>query len=116
MQVTRLDAAFAVSGQISVRDVAEIAAAGFKTLVNNRPDGEARGQPHSAEIEAEARRFGLRYCYIPIQPNHAAEAEAKRLAAVMREATGPIYAYCRTGARSTSLWKSARQIARIEQN
>jgi uncharacterized protein (TIGR01244 family) len=110
MQITRLDPDFAVGGQIAVHDVAEIAAGGFATLVNNRPDGEARDQPRSAEIEAEAMRLGLVYCHIPVQPGQEQEANARRLAAVMRGATGPVFAFCRTGARSTALWKIAKRI------
>ncbi|EEK09667.1 hypothetical protein STRSA0001_1019 [Streptococcus salivarius SK126] len=33
-----------------------MAAQGFKTIINNRPDGEAPDQPTSAEIEAAAKR------------------------------------------------------------
>ncbi|MGE4063231.1 MAG: TIGR01244 family sulfur transferase [Rhodospirillaceae bacterium] len=110
MLVNRLHPGFAVSGQIGVRDVAEIAAAGFAMLVNNRPDGESADQPRSAEIEAEAVRLGLLYLHIPIEPGQLLAPAAMRLAAVMRNSPGPILAFCRTGARSTNLWKAAQQI------
>ncbi len=35
-----LNAAFAVSAQLTVDDVPGVAAQGFTTLINNRPDGE----------------------------------------------------------------------------
>ena len=52
MRIVNLSDSVAVSEQISVEDVAAIAAAGFQVLINNRPDGEESGQPDSAEIEA----------------------------------------------------------------
>lgn len=111
MQITRLSPRFSVSGQIAVGDVAEIAAAGFSALVNNRPDGEAADQPSSSEIEAEALRLGLEYYYIPVQPGQMTEEDAGRLADAMRRARGSIFAFCRSGARSTNLWKTAQQLA-----
>ena len=53
MNSYKLTETLAVSGQISAELVADIAAAGYKVLLNNRPDGEEGGQPSSAEI-AEA--------------------------------------------------------------
>lgn len=109
MQFTRLGPSFSVSGQIALRDIAEIAACGFITLINNRPDGEAADQPRSAEIEAEARRCGLRYCYIPVKPGEITQGDARRLADALHSASGPVLAFCRSGARSTHLWNAAQQ-------
>ncbi len=111
MQFNRLEPDFAVSGQIAVADVAGIAAEGFKALVNNRPDGEAPDQPTSQEIGSEAARHGLLYRYIPIQPGQMTEDSARGLLEVIRSAGGPTFAYCRSGARSTNLYKAAQQIA-----
>ena len=54
MSYIKLTESIAVAGQITVEQVAEVAAAGFRVLVNNRPDDEAPGQPGSAAIEAAA--------------------------------------------------------------
>lgn len=111
MQITQLDPNFSVSAQIQAADIAEIAAAGFTALINNRPDGEAPDQPKSAEIEAEAKRHNLRYWYIPIVPGGMTDADARRLVATLSGVEGPVLAYCRTGTRSTNLWKAAQQIS-----
>jgi uncharacterized protein (TIGR01244 family) len=110
MQITQLSPAFSVSGQIGVTDIADIAAAGFSALVNNRPDGEAIGQPLSTEVEAEAVRLGLRYYFIPVEPGQLTDENARRLAEVMQQSRGPILAFCRSGARSTNLWKAAQRL------
>ena len=65
MELKRINDRVSVSPQIVPEDVAAIKAAGFVTIVNNRPDGEAPDQPSGAEIEAAAREAGLAYVPIP---------------------------------------------------
>ena len=55
MRIVQLTPTIAVSEQVSVADVAAIADAGYKVLVNNRPDGEEANQPASAHIGAAAQ-------------------------------------------------------------
>ncbi|HET9428176.1 MAG TPA: TIGR01244 family sulfur transferase [Allosphingosinicella sp.] len=109
MDICHLSPSFAVSPQIRPADIGRLVEAGFKGIINNRPDGEAPEQPTSDEIEAEARRHGLFYRYIPVVPGQGIDAEARALAATLREADGPVLAFCRTGNRSSSLWKAAQQ-------
>jgi sulfide:quinone oxidoreductase len=111
MDVTHLSPTFAVSPQIQPADVGRLAAAGFKGIINNRPDGEGPGQPSSIEVEAEARRHGLLYRHIPVVPGEATEADARSVAAAVNEAGGPVLAFCRTGNRSAALWKAARHMS-----
>ena len=49
------------SAQIQPQQVKDIAKQGFKTLINNRPDGEEANQPHNADIEQAAKEAGLAY-------------------------------------------------------
>jgi uncharacterized protein (TIGR01244 family) len=102
----RLEEAFFVAGQIGPGDLAGLAAQGISLIVNNRPDGEAPGQPAAAEIEAAARAAGLGYRFIPVnQPTPEAVAAT---AEALRDADGPVLAFCRSGTRSTYLWALAR--------
>ncbi len=94
---------YAVRGQIALADVTAIKAAGFRTLIDNRPDGEDPGQPTSAQIGEEARRLGLGYYYIPVAPTGATESDAQALKAALKEAKGPILAYCRSGKRAAAI-------------
>jgi uncharacterized protein (TIGR01244 family) len=50
---------FAVAPQIALEDMGEIAAAGFRLVINNRPDGESPGQPSSAQMADAAKAAGL---------------------------------------------------------
>ncbi|MBL8554151.1 MAG: TIGR01244 family phosphatase [Phenylobacterium sp.] len=94
---------FTAAPQISVADVAEAARQGFRTLINNRPDGEAPGQPTSAEMEAAAKAAGLAYHHIPVSggPTPAQVAQTQALLAV---AEAPVLAFCRSGTRSIVTW------------
>ena len=94
---------FSVSPQISPADVAAAAAQGFTLIINNRPDGEAPGQPTGAQIEAAARAAGLDYLSAPVigRPGPA-QVEAVREAVVA--ARGKVLAYCRSGTRSICTW------------
>ena len=92
-----------VAAQICPEDL-ETLAARFRTILNNRPDGEEAGQPSSAEIEAEARRVGLQYAFVPITPGQLNEQAINGFSEVISNAPTPILAFCRTGTRSAALW------------
>ena len=60
MQIIALTPDFAVSPQLLAEDFAWVSAQGFKTLINNRPDGEGGdAQPTSQALEETARAAGL---------------------------------------------------------
>lgn len=50
MQIRQLSRRFFVTGQITVDDLGAIVERGFDHLINNRPDGEAAGQPKSDDL------------------------------------------------------------------
>ena len=56
----------AVAPQLQPEHMAEAAALGFRTVINNRPDGEAPDQPSTAVMEAAARAAGLVYHHQPV--------------------------------------------------
>ena len=45
---------------ISVENVAELKAAGYETIICNRPDGESAGQPGIVDIKRAAEAAGVR--------------------------------------------------------
>lgn len=109
MDLIHLGPTFAVSPQIQPADIGRLAAAGFKGIINNRPDGEEPDQTRSDELEAEARRHGLLYRHIPVVPGQATDADARAFAAVLNEAAGPVLGFCRTGKRAAALWEAAHR-------
>lgn len=108
MNIVRITPDIAVSEQITPADVAAIAAAGYKVLVNNRPDGEAPGQPPSAEFAAAAEQHGMTYVYYPVTGMNFPGPDLNQLAAAFDHAGGPVLAFCRSGTRSINLWLATR--------
>jgi sulfide:quinone oxidoreductase len=111
MEITRLSEKLAASPQVRPEDLREIAASGFIGIINNRPDGEAPDQPSSLELEAEAKRVGLAYWHVPVVPGAMTDSDIRAFAAALGEADGPVLAFCRTGNRSTALWRAAQAVA-----
>lgn len=105
--IRRITPQIAVAPQICVEDVKEIAAAGFRTIMNNRPDGEAPDQTPSSLIEAEARANNLDYVYLPIVSSNITPKNIEEFGKILSEAKAPILAYCRTGTRCTNMWALA---------
>jgi uncharacterized protein (TIGR01244 family) len=96
-----------VSGQIGPADIAEAAAMGVTTIVNNRPDGEEPGQPAGAAIEAAAQAAGIAYRHLPVAGG-IAPAQIEALSAILDETEGGLLLFCRSGTRSTYLWALAQ--------
>ncbi|MEO8547124.1 MAG: TIGR01244 family sulfur transferase [Sphingomicrobium sp.] len=106
--IRQLDDRTLVSGQISPGDVAEFVRQGVTMIVNNRPDGEDEGQPHSAEIEEAAAQAGVEYRFIPIVRG-IGPADVHAMQDAIRECgDGKLLAFCRSGNRSTLAWAVAR--------
>lgn len=99
-----------VSPQISAADVAAAAAQGFRTVINNRPDGEAPDQPTSDEIAAAAQAAGLAYAYIPVRgvPTPEQVDEAREAA---EASDGPVLMFCRSGTRSIITWSVGQALS-----
>ena len=104
-KITYITPLFAVAGQLSEQDFAQLAAMGIKSVINNRPDGE-EGVLITADKAAEAaKRAGLNYRYAPVGNLDVMETvEVDTFEDALRALPGPILAYCRTGNRSSILW------------
>ncbi len=95
---------FAVAPQISEADLEAIAAAGFRTIVANRPDGEGGvDQPRMGQIRAKAEQLGLTFAAVPFSGAPTPEV-VERMGHILNEAPQPVLAYCRTGTRSITAW------------
>lgn len=104
----QLDDNTLVDGQIGPADVARLKDLGVTLVVNNRPDNEDDGQPTSDEIEAAARAAGLDYRHVPIVRGMGpSDVEAMR-EAIHAAGDGKMFAFCRSGHRSTLAWAVAK--------
>ncbi|MDT0497277.1 TIGR01244 family sulfur transferase [Algiphilus sp. W345] len=104
MQPRSLTPELSVAPQIGIADVATLAAQGFRSIICNRPDGEAVDQPAHEEIARAAQAVGLSLHYLPIESGRVDDATARQFGALMDELPKPAFAYCRTGMRSATLW------------
>ena len=93
-----------VSEQILPEDVAVLFAAGFKSIVCNRPDGEGPDQPDFAEIEAAAKAAGIVAAYLPVVSGQIGDEDAAAFGSLLDSLPKPVLAFCRTGTRSATLW------------
>jgi uncharacterized protein (TIGR01244 family) len=106
--VAPLAPGISAAGALDRDDIAALAASGVHTIVNNRPDGEDRGQLPAAEAKAVAAAHGIAYHHIPVTGPTLSKADVDAFAAVLASAEQPIVAHCRSGTRSALLWALVR--------
>ncbi len=95
---------FFVAPQLAADDFAAAATAGIRTVINNRPDGEAPDQLDDAEARELAKAAGLNYAFVPVVTGGIGPEALGAFAEALAEHPGPYLAYCRSGTRSCFLW------------
>ncbi len=104
MDIRRLSGDFSVSPQISVEDVQTLWDAGFRSIICNRPDGEAAGQPDVQQIRAEARKLGMEFAFLPAVSSPELQHQSAQTIKLLPDLAKPVLAYCRSGTRCTIIW------------
>ena len=89
MEYRLLSPTVSVAAQVTPGDVTTIAAAGFRAVICNRPDGEGPDQPSFDEIEREAHGAGLQAAYLPVDTGKVTDAEATAFAALLERLPSP---------------------------
>jgi uncharacterized protein (TIGR01244 family) len=98
-----------VAPQLTPEAMAEAARAGFRSVINNRPDFEfGPDQPTNASIEAAARAAGLEYRFLPVAGTFQTPEQITAFARLLQELPRPILAFCRSGNRSANLYMQAQ--------
>lgn len=101
-----------VAPQLLPAQMAAAAQAGFRSVVNNRPDhedGPGSGQPTNASLEAAALAAGLQYRHLPVASAFQSAQDAQAFRQLLDELPRPLLVFCRSGARSTRLFALAQQ-------
>src|SRR6476469_3265124 len=102
---------FATAGQIAPGDIAQAAAAGFRSVVNNRPDFEGGpSQPTSQAMQQAAEAAGLAYAFLPVQSAYQSPAEIARMHELLQQLPKPVLAFCRSGARTANLYRASQAL------
>jgi sulfide:quinone oxidoreductase len=104
MDIREITEELSVAAQIHADDVSAIAAAGFRAVICNRPDGESSDQPCCDDIAAAVKATGMAWRVQPVRSGGVTQADADAFGALMAELPKPVLAYCRSGTRCATLW------------
>ena len=100
----RVTDALFVTPQPGKPDIRRFAGQGFRTIINNRPDGEEPGQLSAADAKAEAQQANMAYVHLPVKTGAITASDVD--ASVARQSAARCRA-CKTGTRSYLLWGAA---------
>jgi uncharacterized protein (TIGR01244 family) len=96
---------FAVARALGAEDFAEIAAQGFRTVLNFLPDGETKSQLSSDDARHHCEKIGMAYAHVPAQKyslfTDGVVTPARQAMAALQ---GPVLAYCSSGQRAAIVW------------
>ena len=104
MKFAKINTELTVSDQITIEDLKEIQAQGYKTIFCNRPDQESEGQLTFLTIEKEAQNLGIKAIHQPVIGGQISDDDIAQFGTYFELAQKPIFAYCRTGTRCSMLW------------
>jgi len=99
---------FAVTGALAPEDFPLIAEAGFRSVISNRPDGEAGAAMNARQESVAAWRSGLHFRHVPAAKHDVlTDTVVEGMADAVRRLEGPILAHCLSGQRSAIVWAAA---------
>lgn len=104
MPITAISEKLSVSLQPSIEDIQALRDRGFRTLINNRPDHEDPAEPGSEAEQQVAKHCELSYAFIPVTAETMTEADVRAFQRAIDRSEGPVFAHCKTGTRSLSLY------------
>lgn len=104
MDIRALTPTYAVSPQIDPSDLPAIKAAGYTTVIDNRPDGEIPDSLNADRMRMAAEALGMTFVVNPVTPGQFTDKVIDTQAAAVAAATGPVFAYCASGNRCSCVW------------
>lgn len=104
MEIRTLVPGYAVAPQVEPSDMAAVAAAGFGTVICNRPDAENPSERGSERMRAAAEAAGLTYVFNPVTPGQITPENIALQGEALEAAEKPVLAYCASGNRSSVVW------------
>jgi uncharacterized protein (TIGR01244 family) len=93
-----------IGAQPNLSEFRWLRANGFAAVVNHRPDGEESSQPTADEASREAESANLSYVRQPVTLGAITEDDVRRFQRHVATLEGPVFAHCRSGTRSLTLW------------
>ncbi len=108
LDIRQISPDYAVSPQIDPEDFPAIKAAGYVTVINNRPDAEIPPSHQDEVMRGAAEAAGLSYVAIPVAGREMTMETVEAQADAMAASEGPVLAYCASGTRCTIVWSLAQ--------
>jgi uncharacterized protein (TIGR01244 family) len=111
IQTQPVDENLSITAQLRPDDMHNVSRAGFRSVINNRPDFEGGPtQPLSADLERAARAAGLEYRHLPVPPAGYTANQALEMAHLVAQLPRPVVAFCRSGRRSAALYGMGKSL------
>ena len=104
MQLRPLTDQITLADQLTEADLVEIVAAGFKTVICNRPDEEGEAHLSASDAQSMLEANGVDFHYLPVNGAAITDQDAANHNALLASASAPVLTYCRTGTRCAKLW------------
>ena len=103
MELHALTPRYHVAPQLAPEDMPAIAAAGFTTVICNRPDTEVPVELQTDALRQAANAAGLRFEMLALDQQTLTSENAVRQRDLI-DGGGKVVAYCRTGTRCSVIW------------
>ena len=108
LEITRHHVFLSTAPQASPEDMVLVAKQGFASVKNNRPDFEHDAdQPTAQSVADAAHAAGMDFYDLPFSASRVTPELLVQFAQVVGQAKKPILLYCRSGARSTAIYRMA---------
>ena len=108
LEITRHHVFLSTAPQASPEDMVLVAKQGFASVMNNRPDFEHDAdQPTAQSVADAAHAAGMDFYDLPFSASRVTPELLVQFAQVVGQAEKPILVYCRSGARSTGIFRMA---------
>ncbi|MDE3121066.1 MAG: TIGR01244 family phosphatase [Paracoccaceae bacterium] len=104
MDIRPLTETYAVSPQIMPEDAAAIRAAGYTTVICNRPDMEIPPELHADRMREAVEAAGMTFVENPLSHGNLTLDIVELQGRAIADSAGPVLAYCASGNRSSVLW------------
>ena len=104
MDIRKLTDDFSVAPQLTPDEMPAVAAAGFRTVICNRPDTEIGPDLCCEEMRVAAEAAGLVWFDNPIEAGGMTMENVDDQGKISTHGQKPVLAYCRSGTRSATAW------------
>ena len=104
MRPIALSDEIAVGEMPAADEIAILAKAGFRSILNVQPDDEVPRVLTAAAVGQASGAVGLSYAHVAIASRRPDEASLRAFAGAMAQLPKPIYGCCYSGARAAAAW------------